>query len=111
MQFVGVEEIACDSSACRDCLPFELGGEPRSGPARVGVGFVETHMANGFVGIDGALTIQGINAPVAVSLFPIEWRAPAIRADRVPCIGQPQLRARVSSIVHKLHVLGVTNKS
>ncbi len=89
MQSIVLEQIAGGWCIGSSDFPFEFCCEARSGPAGVGVGFVEADVADGFARIYNMLAIQGEVEPLAVALFPVQRGAPGVRGDSVPTVGEP----------------------
>src|SRR5207302_10218791 len=82
----GLEEIAGDAARCRDVLPFVLERQARAGPARERLGLVEADVAHRLVRIDRALAGERRERPLGAATAPIQLRAPAVRAARVPTV-------------------------
>ena len=64
-----VEDDAVHRALRRRVLPFELGRQPRAGPARVGVCLVATDVADRIVGLPALQAVQGEFQRFAIALL------------------------------------------
>ena len=100
-------KIRC--AACR-VLPFSLGRQPRAGPARVGIGFIQVDMAGRCFGVELLPASQGKGVPgFTRGLQSVQGRPCLSLVDPVPAIGQPELRTLVASVGNKGHEVGVAD--
>src|SRR5579862_4860872 len=111
MQRTRFQEIACHLTGAASGLPLEFTGKTSAGPTRVGVSLVETDVAHRLICHDGLHALHRVVMPAAVTLLPIEWRAPSIRAHNVPTIGEPESWRGISAVLHELEVLAVRHQS
>src|SRR5690606_34440834 len=79
-----VPTVAVEQVARRDRLgsvfsgggvfPLELGGQARTGPARVGVTFEAADVHHGRIGVERRAPVQGRFGPALAVAFPVERR-------------------------------------
>src|SRR5699024_7146033 len=100
---VGVEFVPDVPAGGRD-LPFELGGQPGTGPARIGVCLVEGHVDHGLGVHPGATSREGEGGPLTVGPVgapPVAGRLPPLGLHGGPAVGEPQFGAGVAVVGHE----------
>ena len=73
-----------DRDAGRRDFPLRLGGQAGSRPARERVSFVVAHMTDRGSGIQFTHSVVVKLKPLSVLRFPVQWRVPTLRTNRVP---------------------------
>lgn len=100
-QHVGVPAGVAVRLAARGRLPFGFAWQPDPRPAGVGVGLEVAHMRDGRLQLQFLHAVQREDLPVVALPFPVERCAPALRADAVPSLRQPQFRPRIAAVAHE----------
>src|SRR5262245_28676232 len=81
------------------CGQFQLllGRQALAGPAREGVGLVETDVTDRLSLLDALQARQRHLPPAALSLLPVQWRLPAAPATDRPAVRQPVPRVVIAT--------------
>src|SRR5579859_3997722 len=106
-----LHEIALDWQPVRRHLPLRLGRQARARPTRVGVGLIVADVADRLRRVDRAQAVQRHLVPAVVAALPIERRVPALLLDRPPAIREPELRARIATLLHEAQILTVGDQA
>src|SRR4051794_22006408 len=102
-----LDEVTRDRRLRGEHLPFLLARQPRTGPVRERVGFVEADVTNGLVERHLSRSAERERPPGSVLTPPVERRPPALRPDDRPSVRQPELRPLISPVVDELDELAV----
>ena len=101
------DEVAVDGVLGGRRLPFLFGRQTGVAPTRVGIRFVEAHMAYGRVGVQRRPAGKRKLPPGALMFTPVKWRLPVLAACCCPTVRQPQLRIVVAARFDEGKVLAV----
>ena len=104
MKVSRIREVAADRRVGRGPLPFLLGGQAGARPAREGVRLEVAHVRHWLARVDGAHPRKRVGHPVALALFPVQGRAPALSLAELPPVGQPELRPFIAAVVDESQV-------
>ncbi len=110
MQISRLTQIATHRFVSGDGLPFIFAWQAFPGPARVGVGLVETHVAHRFVFVERAHAGEREQPPVAVGIFPVKRCLPGFFAHAAPAIREPEFRTLITAGLDELEVLAVRDQ-
>ena len=110
MELSVLEQIALHRLPRPHRLPFPFRRQPQAPPARVGIGFVETHMTHGLVVPHHPEAGQRVGPPIIIVALPVERRLPAAVAHGGPAVGEPEVGPAVATIVQERPVLAVRHQ-
>src|SRR5207244_1382940 len=81
--------------------------QPRSGPAREGVGLVIADVAHRLVGAQRPLAPKCEDRAIGLQAMPVERGLPAFTPTYVPAFGKPQLGPLVAAVAHEREIVRV----
>ena len=84
-----------------DGLPLGLRRQAGARPPGEGVGLVPADVDDRRGGVHRLQAVESERLPFATAALPVQRRLPAVRLDRGPAVGHPQIRAPVPSVGHE----------
>ena len=88
-------------------FPLRLGRQTLAGPARVGVGLVETNVTNRGRWIDRRSAGKTEDGPAGFRRMPIQRCNPLLGLHRGPAIGEPELGTGITVVLDEADPVGV----
>ncbi len=110
MQQALIERVAGDRCLVRRRkLPLGLRRQPRIGPAREGIRFIQADMTYRPMGVDRP---NAAERKFGIQIFrPVERAVPALSLNAGPSIREPQLRVTIAPIVDEGPILAVGHEA
>src|SRR3989442_12507403 len=107
MKQAALDKIPLHRHILRCNLPLRFGGEPRPSPASIRIGLVITDMADRLSLVYFTQPAESHHHPATIDVFPVQRSLPLLRTHLAPALREPQKRAFIASILHKLQGLTI----